>query len=706
MGKQQIIVTRPQPQADEMAKLLSENNFNVVKTPLIGFLVNQDFQDHFDFSASQTADYLIFVSQQAAHYYLQALSDEQLATLNHKTIIAVGKATQETIASYGLSALVPQTFDSEGILTLLAEQNSEQKPLNILLVCGNQGRKLLEETLSKHHQLTRLEVYQRVAIAQRFPTIDEPENTAILVTSEQLLKLSLHQLSLQETPKMQTSDKSLLKTVAFICASSRIEQTAKQLGAVNCYTAQSAANQDMLAASLEWQNTIQNQQQSLLQSDAMSESDQHENEIIEALELDQDHESNEPKKKSSGFLKPIFWLLILGGLGYGGYWLWQQDYFQSASADDTAAELSRIVSLEKQLQDQNAQIERLITAQSNNSSQQTASLQELSRQIESLQQQLVASQRKFQSLSADAASQARDWQIAEAEYLIRQAAQKVHYSDDTSSIVALLEAADQQILASGDSNLLALRRAISQDIAQIRSTVAIDIDGVLVKLDAIESQLANLTLASVKFDPELSNNATDETVADPSAWQTFKTNVKDTFSDYYKVHHYDQSVKPFINPQQADLLKQNILMSIKMAQLAALRHQQSAYDKSMTELQNWIQEFYQADDQSALILQQLALLESAKVNIELPNKLQSLDLIKQNNQDRLNQWLQSPGVEAQIEETEAGRSGDINQTIQQTLERMESSDEQEDSGEEKEEPTPENDTFHNETLNNENGEQA
>lgn len=686
-----IIVTRPEPFADDLAEILSERDFGVEKLPLIDFVGNQEFLAQTDFASVEAADYLIFVSQQAVHYFFQAFNEQQVSNLKNKTLIAVGKATQESLASFNQTGLIPERFDSEGILQLLAELNPNNASLRILLVCGNQGRKLLEESLSEQHQLTRLETYQRIGKAQTFPKIVEADKIAIVVTSEQLLDLSLHQLSLQETAQMQISEKSLRKTIAFICASSRIAESAHQKGVINCYTAKSASNQDLANACLEWRERQELRQQDFAnpitsnQSETMSESDQHENEIIEALELDQEPETNEPTTKKSGVLKPLFWLLILGALGYGGYWLWQQGYFSTTNTENPTNELTRIVNLEKQLQAQSTQIQGLLSQQNQQVSSQAAEQQELRRQVESLQQQLIASQRKFQSLSADAATQARDWQIAEAEYLIRQAAQKVHYSDDTNSIIALLETADQQILASGDSNLLPLRRAISQDIAQIRATSNIDIDGILVKLDTIETQLASLNLASVKFEDKTESTTNEEAEnLDSSAWQTFKTNMRDTFSDYYKIHHYDQSVKPFINPQQADMLQQNILMSAKMAQLSALRHQQSSYDQSIQELASWIQEFYQADDQSKLLLDQLALLANAKVTIALPNKLQSLEFVKQNNQDRLNQWLNSTTFEQapnedELEEMEqSGESGDIDKTIQQALKRMDTDEEPDD----------------------------
>ncbi|MRX28024.1 uroporphyrinogen-III C-methyltransferase [Kangiella sp. HZ709] len=685
-----IIVTRPQPYADELCDQLIANQFHVENCPLIEFVENDTPDLSNWLNEKECYDYIIFISQQAAQFFLQPLDKQQVSTIKRSGIIAVGKATQKVISGFNLESKTPLTADSEGILELLSSLLDSKQPANILLVCGNQGRKLLEAELAIEHTVKRLEVYQRVAIAQTFPSINNPTKTAVLATSEQLLSLSAHQLSLQQTPQMQTTENSLLQSVVFICASSRIEHSAKELGIKNTLVAASASNEDMLEAAINWRlqlqandNIIQanfTEQNLTQQSDTMSESDQHENEIIEALELDQEQDNNQKPAKKGGMLKTVFWLLLLAAIGYGGYWLWNQDYFSgTASNTETNNELSRIVALEKQLKSQSLQIENLLNSNNQQSASNDELKQELARQVESLQQQLVASQRKFQSLSADAATQARDWQVAEAEYLIRQAAQKVHYSDDTASIIALLEAADQQILASGDTNLLGLRRAISQDIGQIKSNVSIDIDGILVKLDTIQSQLKDLTLASVKFEEAASSEFIETEITEDSAWQTFKGNIKNTFSDYYKVHSYDQSVKPFISPQQSDLLQQNILLSLQTAQLSALRHQQQSYDRSIAEVASWINEYYQKDSASNFVQEQLQQLAKAKVSVQLPNKFQSLDFIKSNNQERLNQWLQSSPLESPaastatdiVEDDEIGESGNIDAKIKNTLERLE-----------------------------------
>ncbi|WP_251358476.1 uroporphyrinogen-III C-methyltransferase [Kangiella sp. TOML190] len=680
-----ILITRPEPYASQAEQLFSANDFSAYATPLIDFAPKE-----FDSDLASEADLVIFISQQAVNFFLDAAShdpQETIALLKQKPIIAVGQATQQALATAGIEAQIPATANSEGILALVAKlAEPEQK---IALVRGNQGRKLLEQKLPENYSLAVLEVYQRLVVAQEFPKLAAPK--AILITSEQVLSLVTEQLARKETAQLQNSAKSSKHDFAYLCASDRIRDKAQQLGLTNCYTAASASNQDLLEAAFAWRQQQLKQQERErhadqpleLQRATMSESENQADELIEALEIEEQEVASEPPQKKSSPLKWLLALIVIAALAYGGFWLWQQWQAMQAVQQDN----SRLVELEKSQQSQSQQLSQLRNSLSQQHTQAAQQRTELEQQIELLQQQLIASQRKFQSLTADIETQSTNWQIAEAEYLIRQAAQKLHYSDDTDSIVALLEAADQQLLSVGDSNLLSLRRAISKDIAQIKSVAPLDIDTILVKLDAVELLLPQLTLASVQLGSFSEQTEPEVAATAPSAWQTFKTNVRNTFSDYYKIHHYDQSVKPFINPQQADLLEQNLRLNIQMAQLAALRHQQTAYDKALKELSIWVNEYYRSDSTSKTLLENLKQLSQAKVAISLPNKIESLSFIKQSQQRQLNQWLQSEQVEtannsnklaAAADESEEedvlandNHTGDIDQKIQDSIKRLE-----------------------------------
>ncbi|WP_018623510.1 uroporphyrinogen-III synthase [Kangiella aquimarina] len=242
-----IIVTRPSPMGEKLCQELNEHGYRAIHCPLIRFTANTDYKPEQKFALLKQHKLWIFVSKQAVDFSLKDLSKEQLDQFLGHTLIAVGKATQKALQPYGLSALVPKTPDSEGILALI-NQFSLPADYPILLIRGDKGRGLLEQELSGPYQLGVLPVYHRIELTAALPpavqqsSADKP--IGWVVTSGQLLEL---------TDKMLSTAGIKPEQVAIIGGSARISDLARQKGYTNCYTAKDASNVEIIRACQEWQ---------------------------------------------------------------------------------------------------------------------------------------------------------------------------------------------------------------------------------------------------------------------------------------------------------------------------------------------------------------------------------------------------------------------------------------------------------------------
>ena len=224
--------------------------------------------------------------------------------------------------------------------------------------------------------------------------------------------------------------------------------------------------------------------------------------------------------------------------------------------------------------------------------------------------------------------------LSEAEYLIRQASYKLHYTDNAKTIVGLLQAADRQVLAMNDSSLQSLRQAINNDINKVRASGALDTEGVTIKLQSLKSLVADLELATVQLpDSETTEETNDSEAANEeeiSAWQRFKNSFSSALSQYYTVHHYDESMKPFISPQHDALLRQNILLNLQTAQLAAIQHNDAMYHNALSEVEGWVNQYFKSEPATTTaFIQQLDELTQMSVKLNLPQQLESLGVIEQ-----------------------------------------------------------------------------
>ncbi|NVK22022.1 MAG: uroporphyrinogen-III C-methyltransferase [Kangiellaceae bacterium] len=346
---------------------------------------------------------------------------------------------------------------------------------------------------------------------------------------------------------------------------------------------------------------------------------------------------SKPIKKKGSALKWLISLILLGAIAYAAYYGWQQ--WQTYNAATEKADL--VSSLNQQLKAQDSRIKQLVREKEQQSEQIDDLRAEINRQVASMQEQLRNTQRKLQAYSDNSANQQNEWMLAEAEYLIRQAAQKLHFSEDARSIVALLQAADLQLQATNDSSLTHLRQAISNDINSVRSSGNLDIEGVSVHLETLKQSVSQLELASVNLKSVEADKNDEQTELELSRWQHFKQSVSDALGKYYTVHEYNESVKPFISPQQDGLLRQNILLNLQTAQLAAMQHNQASYQAALQETTLWLNEYFKQQSPNTQAFQaQLEELLAQSVQLDLPTQLSSQSVISQISERKVQQWLE------------------------------------------------------------------
>lgn len=243
-----IIVTRPSPMGESLCKELNDEGYRAIHCPLIRFTANTDYSPEQQLALLEQHKLWIFVSKQAVDFALKDLSQQQLDQFLGHTLIAVGQATQKALQPYGLSALVPKTPDSEGILALI-NQFSLPADYPILLIRGDKGRGLLEQELSGPYQLGVLPVYHRIEQTAALPPVMQQASAekpiGWVVTSGQIFELSDKMLSTAGIKPEQ---------VAIISGSARISDLARQKGYTNCYTAKDASNAEVVRACLAWRN--------------------------------------------------------------------------------------------------------------------------------------------------------------------------------------------------------------------------------------------------------------------------------------------------------------------------------------------------------------------------------------------------------------------------------------------------------------------
>lgn len=356
--------------------------------------------------------------------------------------------------------------------------------------------------------------------------------------------------------------------------------------------------------------------------------------------------------------KRVFFLLLLGvvfvcvlvlGFVLGFRWILQQNQAALEHQDQqiallekrlTQAEASSRQTLENLAQTHAQERQRLNTA-----------IQKMQTQDVDIEQR-VAAQAKLLRAMSDTSRE--DWLLAEAEYLLRLANQRIRIERSGEGVDALLSAADEILRDLNDPDLHPLRRAVAKDLAAMRLMSKIDVEGIYVALAALADHIDTLPLQFDRFaisaEPAVALLPTESSANDTlvsriaAAWQRF---VK-SFGNAYRIVSIDELPKPILPPESHVYLQQNLRLMIERAQLALMREEQEIYTTTLQQADAWLEQYYSVSAPTTSFRQQLANLKNQNITHDFPDISNSLELL--NNYIRELHSLKGPKSSASVKE--------------------------------------------------------
>lgn len=317
-------------------------------------------------------------------------------------------------------------------------------------------------------------------------------------------------------------------------------------------------------------------------------------------------------------------LVLLAGLIALGLWSWQQWQTQQQ--------------LQQSLQhvtDMNNQLDQRLNQGRDSRSER---LQSMENSLRDQQQRLNEQQRQIDHTASellDAGNRTRtDWLLAEAEYLMRIANQRLQIEKDIRGALRALESADEVLRETDDVGVYPVREQLAREIMALRSVTDVDRTGLYLKLEAARDTVTQLTdRALIEQVPENSGadrqsdtvGTGEESSALSRAWKRVKTSLSNVVS----IRRLDEPVKPLLSPDQSAWARLNLQLMIEQAELAVLRGHdnlyQQALDKALTSLNTW---FDGSNNRVTALKDTLTTLKDREINPELPDISRSLTLLK------------------------------------------------------------------------------
>ena len=331
-----------------------------------------------------------------------------------------------------------------------------------------------------------------------------------------------------------------------------------------------------------------------------------------------------PAEKKSGpgvGLWLVTLLIAIAGTALSAY-LWQAELKQQDLLLKGSADISGAIQRVDQQANDNRALQRQLDQEKDRRAQQQ---QQFQQQIDGLQQQLSSQQKHLLSLST---TDRDDWLLAEAEYLMRLANQRLLMGKEVKGALELLTAADTIVKELDDSGLYPVRQALSENMAALRAAGSLDIEGLYLQLDAVAKQVDQLRLISM---PEL--NVAMPEVAPADTWQQrlesgFQA-AWEKLSQYIQINRRDEIYKPLLAPEYEAAVRQNIHLMFEQAQMSSLSGKQRLYEDSLDKAIVWLHRYYTLDkDKVDALIGRVALLSKQQVAVSLPDISSSLRALK------------------------------------------------------------------------------
>ena len=223
-----------------------------------------------------------------------------------------------------------------------------------------------------------------------------------------------------------------------------------------------------------------------------------------------------------------------------------------------------------------------------------------------------------------------DWLLAEVEYLIRLANQRVLMERDVSGALSLLSSADEIVEQATGIAAYELRESLAYDIANLKAVSDLDTDGIFLSLSAMASQVTELRRKQPELSPptqiQIDNGEAQ------NFYQQFLSLVNNIFGRVLNSVDYRRdgvAITPLLPPKEEYYLRQNLILKFEMAQLALLRNDQPVYHTSLSEAKLWIvNHFIETDPRTIALVTSLDQLMEVEVDRSLPNISGSLRAVR------------------------------------------------------------------------------
>ena len=336
----------------------------------------------------------------------------------------------------------------------------------------------------------------------------------------------------------------------------------------------------------------------------------------------------------------LFLILIVAGAGYflieqirveqeeidGG--IQREDKQLQTLTDQITGYQQQLAAIQTQLSTVEAEVTNLETA----SATKNESINQMLADYSGLHSEKLAANKRellvsIQQIKRQLGKTRGDWLIADAEYLMSTANQRLHLLSDFHTTTEALEAADQRLRETGDTGVYKVREQLAKELAALKVVEVLDIVGVYSRIRLLTEETDNLVLflpyegkPSTKIEDlpdkiEISGiNVIDQAIGDLKGLVTIKRT--------------DQPVKAIISTADAIFIRQQLKVKLQIAIISLVHQNEKLYQGSMDDARTWVENNFTMNNDAKSFVAEVIALKEVSMHSQLPDISLSLKMLR------------------------------------------------------------------------------
>ncbi|MDO1510456.1 MULTISPECIES: uroporphyrinogen-III C-methyltransferase [unclassified Neisseria] len=203
-------------------------------------------------------------------------------------------------------------------------------------------------------------------------------------------------------------------------------------------------------------------------------------------------------------------------------------------------------------------------------------------------EKVAAAERAFQELSKGRA----DWLVDETEVMLNLASQQLLLSGNVPAAIGVLENIESRMSRFDHPELLPVKQAVAGDLTALRNRPYVDISGVSLRLDRLETAVAGLPLV---VDGALKPGQSAPQVADAgnlpwweAAWQKTLAALK----GMVEVRRLNSNDSMLMAPEQVYFVRENLRLRLLDARAALMQYNGEVYQSDLNNAEAAVKQYF------------------------------------------------------------------------------------------------------------------